>query len=276
MMDPATAERAAELELVPGFGFWVNGRAGFLGDVDADVAAAAIGFMAPQSVRDWGVRGSGMMALDVTMAFYAEAASAWGRRTMAGIDAGDLDRLAALCDKVAAAALPSCGLLFAGWRALDRSDDPASNATVALNVSCVNSAAAPISARSRRLGSDPSAPSWPPMIRFVEGRRGPSGSAGRLPIRSPIISGEHRPSASPPTSAGQPTRRSMTGSDRSSPPSSSGPGRPSPAERPGRSIRRARVPVLESVAMTAYRISSTTTSKTPTHTGSIRREPGRH
>ena len=134
MMDPATAERAAELELVPGFGFWVNGRAGFLGDVDADVAAAAIGFMAPRSVRKvWGVRGSGTTALDVTMA-YAGAASAWGRRTLAGIDAGDLERLAALCDKVAAAALPSSGLLFAGWRALDREDDPASNATVALNV----------------------------------------------------------------------------------------------------------------------------------------------
>ncbi len=134
MADPATATRAAELALVPGFGFWVNGRAGVLGDADADVAAAAIGFMAPSMVREvWGVRRAGMTALDVTMA-YAEAASAWGRRTLVDVDAGDLDRLATLCDKVAAAALPSCGLLFAGWRALDRSNDPASNVTVALNV----------------------------------------------------------------------------------------------------------------------------------------------
>ena len=38
----------AELGLPEPFDFWVNGRAGVLGAVDADVAAAAICFMAPR------------------------------------------------------------------------------------------------------------------------------------------------------------------------------------------------------------------------------------
>ena len=59
MVSPATATRAAELELVASgrFGFWVSGRAGVLGDVDPSVAASALGFMAPSAVREyWSVR----------------------------------------------------------------------------------------------------------------------------------------------------------------------------------------------------------------------------
>ncbi|MGI9597884.1 MAG: SCO6745 family protein [Acidimicrobiales bacterium] len=134
MMTPAVAERAAELELVRGFGFWVNGRAGVLGDVDADVAAAAIGFMAPDSVRElWGVRKAGTTPSEVAEA-YADVAAGWGRETLSAIDPSDLVRLTELCDKIADAALPSCGTLFAGWRSLDRPGDPAGDATIALNV----------------------------------------------------------------------------------------------------------------------------------------------
>lgn len=134
MSAKATAQRGAELELAPGFGFWVNGRAGLLGEVDADLAAAAIGFMAPDSVRSlWGVRKQGVPLPEVTKA-YAAAGAEWGRQTLADWEPADLERLTELCDKVAAAALPSSGMLFTGWRALERTGDPAADATVALNV----------------------------------------------------------------------------------------------------------------------------------------------
>ena len=41
MLDPATIDRANSLGLEGVFGFWINGRAGVLGDVDSDVAASA-------------------------------------------------------------------------------------------------------------------------------------------------------------------------------------------------------------------------------------------
>ncbi|MGH1492456.1 MAG: SCO6745 family protein [Acidimicrobiales bacterium] len=134
MMSPASGERAAELGLAPGFGFWVNGRAGAMGEVGADVAAAAIGFMAPDRVAElWGVRADGLSALDIAVAYAAMAAEA-SRPKLASMSDEELNELTALCDKIAAAALPSTGALFAGWRTLPRPGDPAGDATVALNM----------------------------------------------------------------------------------------------------------------------------------------------
>lgn len=134
MMDPATGARAGEIGVGESFAFWVNGRAGVLGEADADVAAAAIGFMAPDWVRSfWEGRPTELSARQATEA-YAEAAADWGRRVLAGADEARTHRLADLCDKVASAALPSTGLLFAGWRNLARPDDAAGRATIALNV----------------------------------------------------------------------------------------------------------------------------------------------
>ncbi|MEM9563492.1 MAG: hypothetical protein AAGA93_12785 [Actinomycetota bacterium] len=134
MAAPATAARAGELGFGHPMGFWVNGRAGVLGDVDGDVAAAAIGFMAPGLTRRlWEERPAGLSPTAATVA-YAEAAAAWGRETLADLADDDLSRLADLVDRVCAAALPSVGILFAGWRALPTPGDPAGRATVVLNV----------------------------------------------------------------------------------------------------------------------------------------------
>lgn len=134
MMAEATAGAAAEAGFEPPFGLWVNGRAGVLGDVDADVAAAAIGFMAPQRVRSyWEARPTDIGPARATE-IYAAAAAEWGRRVLADLPTADLERLADLCDRVASAATPSIGTLFAGWRALARPIDPAGRVTIALNV----------------------------------------------------------------------------------------------------------------------------------------------
>lgn len=134
MAAPATAARAAELGFDNPFGIWVNGRAGAMGEVGADVAAAAIGFMAPHlSTKLWEGRPAGLSANGAAMA-YAEAAASWGRDTLAGMAEPDLRRLSELADRVAMSADPSIGALFAAWRAIDRPDDPAGEATIVLNV----------------------------------------------------------------------------------------------------------------------------------------------
>ncbi len=134
MLAPSTGDRAVELGLELPFGFWVNGRAGAMGEVEPDVVASAIGFMYPPLARQyWTSRPAGLSARAAAEA-YADAAAVWGRGVLAGMAADDLSELAALARKVADAALPSTGAIFAGWRSLAGPTDPAGAATVALNV----------------------------------------------------------------------------------------------------------------------------------------------
>jgi hypothetical protein len=135
MLSPETAARGAELGLQPGRGFWVVGRCGVLGDVDADVIAAAIGVMHPAMVRSqWESRPTTRPARAVSEA-YAECAMDWGRSALAPMDAGRLARLVELCGVVIAAALPSTGAIFAGWRNLRvPEDDPAAAVALQINV----------------------------------------------------------------------------------------------------------------------------------------------
>ena len=58
----------------------------------------------------------------------------WGRTAFAEVPEASLARLAELCNRIAADALPSVGALFVGWRGLEQPADPAGAATVALNV----------------------------------------------------------------------------------------------------------------------------------------------
>lgn len=134
MADPATGERAVSLGLAPPFGFWVLGRAGVLGEVDADLAAGAIGFMAPEAVRRYWESRPDDLSPSAIHAHYSEAAAQWGRSTFAALDDDDLRELTALASRIAAAAEPSVGLLFAGWRAQDLPTEPRAAATIALNV----------------------------------------------------------------------------------------------------------------------------------------------
>lgn len=134
MSAPATAARAKELGFDNPFGIWVNGRAGAMGDVGAEVAAAAIGFMAPKLATTlWDARPDGLTPMAAATA-YADAAVAWGREVLADVAEVDLRRLAELADRVARAADPSIGALFAGWRSLERPEDPAGEVTIVLNV----------------------------------------------------------------------------------------------------------------------------------------------
>lgn len=134
MMDPACAERGAGFGLRPPFGFWAVGRAGAMGEVSAEVAAAAIGFMAPGRVAEfWSERAEGVSSRAVAEAL-GEHAADFGRRVFADLDDVDLARCAELVHTVTSAALPSLGVLFAAWRTIPVPADPAGAATVELQV----------------------------------------------------------------------------------------------------------------------------------------------
>lgn len=134
MMDPGTAERAAGLGLTGRFGFWTSGRAGVLGDVDPSVAAAAIGFMAPDDVRGyWEARPTELSAWDAARQWF-EAAAVWGRRTLIPMPEDRVAQLAALSRKVIDHADLSTGMLFAGSTLIPLPGDAAGDATINLNI----------------------------------------------------------------------------------------------------------------------------------------------
>ncbi|MFT4987310.1 MAG: hypothetical protein ACI88C_000505 [Acidimicrobiales bacterium] len=136
MVAPATAARAAELGLGDAgrFGFWVNGRAGVLGEVDSAIAGAAIGFMAPDAVHDyWSARPDSISAWDTALAWFG-CAAAWGREALEPMAESDVRRLADLARKVIDRADSSIGALFAGSALIPTPGDAAGDAAINLNV----------------------------------------------------------------------------------------------------------------------------------------------
>jgi hypothetical protein len=134
LLSSATAKRGDELGLLPGRGFWVNGRAGVLGDVDADVAAAGVGFMHPDRLRPfWETRPKGHTSRELA-AEYAACCADWGRGTLGPLGEDTLVRLTDMVRRVVNAALPTSGAIFAGWRAMPVPDDVGSAAALALHV----------------------------------------------------------------------------------------------------------------------------------------------
>jgi hypothetical protein len=134
LLSRSTAKRGEELGLLPGRGFWVNGRAGVLGDVDADVAAAGVGFMHPDRLRPfWETRPQGHSSQELA-AEYGKCCADWGREKLAPLGEETLVELTSLAQRIAAAALPTTGALFAGWRAMPVPDDPGAAAALTLHV----------------------------------------------------------------------------------------------------------------------------------------------
>ncbi len=123
MITPKTEARASELGLRNGHDFWVVGRAGVLGDGDADVASAGLAFHAPSAVRAaWTALPAGLTPMAVATE-YAKECTDWGRATLAVFDAARMARLDALGRRVLDAAPPTIGAVFAGWRALPQPYD---------------------------------------------------------------------------------------------------------------------------------------------------------
>ena len=130
MLDGETYKRGAELGF-QGLDFYATGRGGVLGEVDADVVAAAFTFFEPGHVRTQWELGRSVMSP-------SEAATAWATCCAEWADAhvpDDLDAagLAELLDEVVGSARPACAAVFAGWRALDVPAPPKAHAVHQIN-----------------------------------------------------------------------------------------------------------------------------------------------
>ncbi|BCJ58613.1 SCO6745 family protein [Micromonospora endophytica] len=112
---PTTLHRARLLG-ISGWAFYITGRAGALGDVRADTAAAALGFIAPDAVADgWDAAARTVRPGEVAAASLAECCR-WGDEHLAALPG--VERLATLLERAVAAADASGMPLFAAWRAM--------------------------------------------------------------------------------------------------------------------------------------------------------------
>jgi len=131
MLDGSTYKRGAELGF-QGLDFYVTGRGGVLGDVDADVVSAAFTFFEPNGVRALWNQGRSVMPATQAATEFAACCAAWAEEHVP--DDLDAARLGTLAGQVAAGARPACAPVFAGWRAMDVPSSPKAAAVHQMNV----------------------------------------------------------------------------------------------------------------------------------------------
>ncbi|MEO3824662.1 hypothetical protein [Actinomadura sp. B10D3] len=112
MLSRRTAEHGAEQGYANPFAFYFAGRGGVLGDVDAGVVAAALGWFEPGFVRVQWDEGVAVAGAREAARRYTLGCAAWGEEHLP-----DDPRLCELAERVAGAAEGSGLPLFCGWRA---------------------------------------------------------------------------------------------------------------------------------------------------------------
>lgn len=130
MLDGATYKRGAELGF-QGLDFYMVGRGGVLGEVDADVVAASFTFFEPGAVRTLWAQGCGVMPPAQAAQEFAACCAAWAEAKVP--DDLDAARLAELAGAVVAQGRPACSPVFAGWRAVAVPTSPKAAAVHHLN-----------------------------------------------------------------------------------------------------------------------------------------------
>lgn len=118
--EDTTRVRAEEYGYPSGWAFYFAGRGGVLGDVDAGVVIAAMGWFEPGLVRVMWKRGLAVASAQEGARRYAEACARWADDHLAGFQ--HADRLAELAERVVSSVEESGLSLFAGWRAQPRAD----------------------------------------------------------------------------------------------------------------------------------------------------------
>jgi hypothetical protein len=132
MGGPLADRLAVDLGMRSESDLWIVGRAGVLGNGDADVAAAGLAFLGPDHVRDaWESLPEGLSHRQVADA-YAALCCRWGSTELSNFDEARMTRLDHLGRRIAEAADASIGAVFAGWRAQPQPDDV--NGRVALTM----------------------------------------------------------------------------------------------------------------------------------------------
>ncbi|MDP1819574.1 MAG: hypothetical protein Q8K58_06710 [Acidimicrobiales bacterium] len=130
MLDGNTYQRGAELGF-QGLDFYTTGRGGVLGDVDADVVAAAFTFFEPGHVRAQWELGCSVLPARQAAAEFGACCAAWAEDRVP--DELDAERLSRLLDQAVAGARPACAPIFAAFRALDVPAAPKAHAVHQMN-----------------------------------------------------------------------------------------------------------------------------------------------
>jgi len=120
MIHEETRARGEEYGYPKGRPFYFAGRGGVLGNVDAGVVIAAMGWWEPGLVRLMWERGLAVATAREGARRYAEACARWADDHLAGFP--HADRLSELAERVVDAVDESGLSLFAGWRAQPRAE----------------------------------------------------------------------------------------------------------------------------------------------------------
>lgn len=121
MMDGNTYKLGGELGF-DGVDFYVAGRGGVLGDVDADIVSAAFVYFNPVAVRRAWEASASVCSRAEAAASFADCAHRWAGEHLA--DGPDHSRLAELLGKIVDGASAASAPLFAGWRHLEVPAEP--------------------------------------------------------------------------------------------------------------------------------------------------------
>ncbi len=116
---PKTRRRARKLGLTV-WTFYVVGRAGALGDVRPDTAAAALGLIAPDAIRDGWTSAQRVVPALQLAGYLREECCRWGRENLTTFFA--VQKLVDLAEQVVVGAETAGMPLFAAWRAMPLPD----------------------------------------------------------------------------------------------------------------------------------------------------------
>ncbi|MDL4821101.1 SCO6745 family protein [Actinomadura opuntiae] len=115
MLLEETAQRGKDSGFENPVAFYFAGRGGVLGDVDAEVVSAALGWFEPGFVKAMWEEGVAVAGAREAARRYGRACAAWGMEHLTQVPGGE--RLAELAARIIMAAEGSGLPLFAGWRA---------------------------------------------------------------------------------------------------------------------------------------------------------------
>ena len=118
MLAPAVLGPCKDAGYPNGFAYYVAGRGGVLGDVDADVVVSAFAFFEPGLVRKLWNDGIAVEGARASARRYGAACSSFWAERLAGF--GGNARLCELAERVVDGADSSGLALFAGWRGEQR------------------------------------------------------------------------------------------------------------------------------------------------------------
>ncbi len=122
MLHPDTLTPGKQAGYPGGFSYYVVGRGGVLGDVDASVVISGFAFFAPTLVRSLWDAGITVEGARAGADRYALACAEWGRSRLGAFDRSDrlIELVTAVVDGAELAGLS----LFAGWQSQARVSDP--------------------------------------------------------------------------------------------------------------------------------------------------------